>query len=91
MNEHKKISSRGAQTIIGKLSGKKIIIPSVNDPPMAVMAPPGVIHNGAPVNGFESINTSRGISGLQGFQRQFGLLIPATNTVMEPSLANHRH
>jgi maleate isomerase len=86
MNGHENIGHRGAKTIIGKLSGKKIIIPNVNDPPMAVMAPPGVIHNGTPVNGFESINTSRGISGLQSFQRQFGLLIPATNTIMEPDL-----
>ena len=86
MNEHENANSRGAQTITGKLSGKNIIIPNVNDPPMAVMAPPGVIHNGAPVNGFESINTSRGIPVLQSFERQFGLLIPATNTIMEPDL-----
>jgi acetaldehyde dehydrogenase (acetylating) len=39
MNEHEKTNFRGAQTIFGKLSGKNISIPNVNDPPMAVMAP----------------------------------------------------
>ena len=34
MNEHEKIDYRGAQTIIGKLSGKQITIPNVNVPPM---------------------------------------------------------
>ncbi len=35
-----------AQTLIGKLSGKKITIPDVNVPPMPSLAPPGVIHDG---------------------------------------------
>ena len=34
------------QTIVGKLSGKKITIPNVNAPPMPSLASPGVIHNG---------------------------------------------
>ncbi len=46
MDEHQKINYRGAQTIIGKLSGKEITIPNVNVPPMPSLMPPGVIHNG---------------------------------------------
>ncbi len=46
MNEHEKTNYRGAQTIIGKLSGEKITIPNVNVPPMPSLAPPGIIHNG---------------------------------------------
>ena len=46
------------QTIIGKLSGKKIIIPNVNVPPMPSLAPPGVIHNGKKAENFGEIDSS---------------------------------
>ncbi len=56
MNEHEIINYRGAQTIVGKLSGKQITIPNVNVPPMPSLAPPGVIHNGKKAENFgESI------------------------------------
>ena len=60
MNEHEKINYRGAQTMIGKLSGEKITIPNVNVPPMPSLAPPGVIHNGAKAEDFGEIDSSRG-------------------------------
>jgi len=49
-----------SQTIIGKLSGKKIIIPNVNAAPMPALAPPGVILNGGKAENFGEIDSSRG-------------------------------
>ncbi len=86
MNEHEKIDYRGAQTIIGKLSGKQITIPTVNVPPMPSLAPPGVIHNGKKAVNFGEIDSSRGYPDVRSFKRKFGLLIPATNTSMEHEL-----
>ena len=60
MKEQQKAKQRGAQTIIGKLSGKKITIPDVNVPPMPALAAPGVIHNGKKAEGFGEIDSSRG-------------------------------
>ncbi len=77
---------RGAQTIIGKLSGKKITIPNVNVPPMPSLAPPGVIQNGKKPENFGEIDSSRGYPDVRSFKRKFGLLIPATNTSMEHEL-----
>ncbi len=76
----------GAQTIVGKLSGKKITIPDVNAPPMPSLAPPGVISNGQKVEGFGEIDSSCGYPDVRSFKRKFGLLIPATNTSMEHEL-----
>ncbi len=75
-----------AQTIVGKLSGKKITIPDVNEPPMPAIAPPGVIHNGESADGFGDIDSERGYPDVRSFRRKFGLFIPATNTTMEHEL-----
>ncbi len=50
------------ETIIGKLSGKKINIPNVNIPPMPSLVPPGVIHNGKKAESFGEIDFFSGIS-----------------------------
>ncbi len=76
------------QTIIGKLSGKKITIPNLNVPPMPSLAPPGVIHNGEKAEDFGEIDSSRGYPDVRSFRRKFGLLIPATNTSMEHELCS---
>ena len=76
----------GAQTIVGKLSGKKITIPDVNVSPMPSLAPPGVISNGQKAEGFGEIDSSWGYPDVRSFKRKFGLLIPATNTSMEHEL-----
>jgi maleate isomerase len=86
MNEHEKINYRGAQTIIGKLSGEKITIPNVNVPPMPSLAAPGVIHNGNKAENFGEIDSSWGYPDVRSFKRKFGLFIPATNTSMEHEL-----
>ncbi len=86
MSEHQKIKYKGTQTIIGKLSGKKITIPNVNAPPMPLLAPLGVIYNGGKVENFGQIDSSRGYPDVRSFKRKFGLLIPATNTSMEHEL-----
>ena len=86
MNEHEKINYEGAQTIIGKLSGKEITIPNVNLPPMPSLAPPGVIHNGEKADNLGGIDSSRGYPDVRSFKRKFGLFIPATNTSMEHEL-----
>ena len=80
-------ATRGeAQTIIGKLSGKRIIIPNANVPRMPSLAPPGVIHSGKKAENFGEIDSSRGYPDVRSFRRKFGLFIPATNTSMEHEL-----
>ncbi|MGH8625046.1 MAG: maleate cis-trans isomerase family protein [Gammaproteobacteria bacterium] len=86
MKEQQKANHRGAQTIIGTLSGKKITIPDVNVPPMPALAPPGVVHNGKKAENFGEIDSSRGYPDVRSFRRKFGLIIPATNTSMEHEL-----
>ncbi len=86
MDVHEKVNYRGAQTIIGKLSGKKITIPDANVPPMPALAPPGVIHNGEKAENFGEIDSARGYPDVRSFRRKFGLFIPATNTSMEHEL-----
>ncbi|HBP86269.1 MAG TPA: hypothetical protein PKK23_20990 [Nitrospirales bacterium] len=86
MTDQQKPNERGAQTIIGKLSGKSITIPDVNVPPMPALAPPGVIHNGTKVENFDAIDSSIGYPDVRSFRRKFGLMIPATNTSMEHEL-----
>ncbi len=71
--------------IIGKLSGKKINIPNVNQAPMPALASPGIIYRGEKVQNFE-IDSSRGYPDVRSFRRKFGLIIPATNTSMEHEL-----
>jgi maleate isomerase len=77
---------RNSRTIIGALSGKTIVLPDVNAPPMPLIAPPGIIHDGEPVAGFVGIDAVRGYPDVRSFRRKFGLLIPATNTSMEHEL-----
>lgn len=86
MKEHAKENSWGGRTIIGKLSGRTIIIPDVNIPPMPSLAPPGVIHNGEKAHHFGDIDSARGYPDVRSFKRKFGLFIPATNTSMEHEL-----
>jgi maleate isomerase len=74
--------------ITGQLSGKEIIIPEVNSPPMPSLAAPGVIHNGNPATSFGGIDSNRGYPDVRSFARKFALLIPATNTSMEHELWN---
>lgn len=86
MKEQQKANHRGAQTVIGKLSGKKITIPDVDFPPMPAVSPPGVVHNGKKAENFGEIDASRGYPDVRSFRRKFGLIIPATNTSMEHEL-----
>lgn len=86
MKEQSKVKHQGAETIIGKLSGKKITIPDVNRPPMPVLAPPGIVLNGKKAESFGEIDSSRGYPDVRSFRRKFGLIIPATNTSMEHEL-----
>lgn len=55
-------------------------------PPMAALAPPGVIYNGEPATGFGDIGAARGYPDVRSFRRKFGLIVPATNTSMEHEL-----
>ncbi len=86
MEEQQKPDYRGEQTIIGKLSGKTIVIPDVNAPPMPALAPPGVIHNGTKAENFGEIDAASDYPDVRSFRRKFGLIIPATNTSMEHEL-----
>jgi hypothetical protein len=74
--------SAGQQTIVGRLSGKTIIVQDANATPMPSLAAPGIIHDGEPVEGF-GIDASRGYPDVRSFRRKFGLLIPAMNTSTE--------
>lgn len=86
VKEWQEADHRGARTITGKLSGKKITIPDVNAPPMPALAPPGVIHDGKKAENFGGLNSSAGYPDVRSFRRKFGLIIPATNTSMEHEL-----
>ena len=87
MKSHEDRDDRGFQTLTGKLSGKKIRIPDVNAPPIPSIVAPGVIHDGIPAEGFGGIGSaSHGYQDALSFRRRFGLLVPATNTIMEQEL-----
>ena len=86
MKTGQQLKQSGVQTIIGKLSGRKITIPDVNVPPMPALAPPGVIYNGEKAVRFGDIDSARGYPDVRSFRRKFGLLIPATNTSMAHEL-----
>lgn len=79
-------STRDAHSFVGKLSGKPIVVPDVNVPPMPDLVPPGIILNGKKVEAFVGIDSSRGYPDVRSFRRKFGLLLPATNTSMEHEL-----
>ena len=86
MNEQERLTARGARTIVGKLSGKKITIPDVNVPPMPALAPPGVIHDVEKAETFGGIDSPTGHPDVRSFRRKFALFIPATNTSVEHEL-----
>ncbi len=86
MNEHEKTNYRGAQAIIGRLSGKKIAIPNVNVPPMPSVAPTGVIHNGEKAEDFGEIDSSGVYLDVLCFISKFGLMIPETIICFELEL-----
>ena len=86
MKTGQNIGVSGGRTIIGKLSGRKITLPDVNEPPMPSLVPPGVIYNGEPAARFGDIDSARGYPDVRSFERKFGLFIPATNTSMEHEL-----
>lgn len=77
---------RGAQQIVGALSGRTLTIPDVNVPPMPALASPGVIHDGRMAEGFGAIDSARGYPDVRSYRRKFGLVVPATNTSMEHDL-----
>lgn len=76
----------GVRIMTGRQSGRKIVIPDINAAPMPDLAPPGVIHDGKPAEGFGEIDSSRGYPDVRSFRMKFGLVIPATNTSMEHEL-----
>ncbi len=59
------------QTIIGKLSGKKITVRDVNVSPMPSLTPPGVIHNGKKAENFGEIDSFRGYPDVRSFKSTF--------------------
>lgn len=77
-----------ARSITGLLSGKKIVLPDVDAPPMPSLAPSGVVHDGKKAEGFGTLDASRGYPDVKSFRRKFGLIVPATNTSMEHDLWN---
>src|SRR3712207_8565045 len=86
MNEPWKPAVHESRTVVGRLSGRVISIPDVDQPPMPALAEPGVILNGTKAEGFGEIGASRGYPDVRSFRRKFGLLVPATNTSMEHEL-----
>lgn len=83
---HRELLRDGRREMTGKLSGKKIVIPDVNAPPMPLFAPPSVVRDGRAADSFGLIDPARGYPDVRSFARKFGLLVPATNTSMEYDL-----
>lgn len=73
-------------TLTGALSGKSVMLPNVNTPPIPALASSGVIRDGAKIDKFGEIGNGHGYPDVRSFRRKFGLLIPATNTSMEHEL-----
>lgn len=71
---------------IGVLSGKEIVIPDVNAPPMPLLANSGVIHNGEKAVDFGELQANKGYPDVRSFRGKFGLIVPATNTSVEHEL-----
>jgi maleate isomerase len=80
------LTPSGPGAIVGALSGKPIKRPDRDAPPMPLLAPPGVIHDGAPAAGFDGLGQAHGYPDVRSFRHKFGLLLPATNTSMEHEL-----
>jgi hypothetical protein len=70
MIELNKASLPDAHTFVGKLSGKSIVIPDANAPPMPALAPPGVILNGKKAETFGEIESSWGYPDVRSFKRE---------------------
>lgn len=85
MNAAQHSFTHRASTMVGPLSNKRFTLPDVAAQPMPALAPPGVVHNGRPVENF-GISSARGYPDVRSFRRKFGLIIPATNTSMEHEL-----
>ena len=73
-------------TIRGALSGRPVLIPRLNEPPMPSIAPGGPVFDGKPAPGFDAASLSSGHPDVCSHRRRFGLLVPATNTTMESEL-----
>jgi maleate isomerase len=86
VNEQLNATARGARTIVGKLSGRKIAIPDVNASPTPALVPPGVVHDGRKAENFGEIDLAARYPDVRSFRRKFGLIVPATNTSMEHEL-----
>ena len=74
------------ETIRGALSGRPVLIPNVNEPPIPVIGPGGPVFNGEHAPGFDAASLSAGHPDACSHRRRFGLLVPATNTTMEIEL-----
>lgn len=80
-------TQRPSRTLTGRLSGREIRIPDVDVPPIPLIAPGGVIVNGQADATFGSIGSpARGYPDSRSHRLRLGLLLPATNTVMEHEL-----
>lgn len=86
MYEQRRQNPHSATAVNGRLSGREITTPNVNQPPMPALTPPGVFYNGRKAETFGGIDASRGYPDVRSFRRKFGLVIPATNTSMEHEL-----
>ena len=82
MNSKTDITFKNSTEITGTLSGKKIVLPGVNDAPMPFINVPDIFYNGKPIPNF-NIKLSPGNPDSRSFNKKFALLIPATNTIVE--------
>lgn len=70
----------------GALSGRTIVLPNVDAPPIPAIVAPGVVYNGEPASNFGEIESNPGLPDQLSYRRKFALLAPATNTTMEHDL-----
>lgn len=80
------VATGAGETIRGSLSGRPVFIPDVNAPPMPTFAQTGPLLDGETASMFDVAALSAGHPDACSSRRRFGLLIPATNTVMESEL-----
>ncbi len=70
MTQPGRAAPRGARTITGRLSGKPILIPVDDGPPMPALGPSGVVHDGAAVRSVGWIDSARGYPDVKSFRRK---------------------
>ncbi len=74
------------RTIRGALSGRTIVVPELDSPPMPQISDSGMVSDDTEISSLPGLDPQRGHPDVLSHRLKLGLLIPATNTTMEAEL-----